>query len=154
MSIAPDLLRSAMETYHLELHLQDGLNPDALKKAISSALETHERAVLQRVATEAESFAIGMDAEENENPDFAVALRWWAHKILADLGPIPHQDPYQPVDDDVVEVILTGSVIVWNTDDPDGDYQFSIIDDVTGEEYSFRTHPKRAPRLRVLSKNN
>lgn len=152
MSAAPDLLRAARETYDLELLLCDGLAVDALDKAIAAALDTHERAVLLRMALRAEQFAVDMEAEQDpDNPDFAVALKWWASKIRSEfVGPA---EVYRPQDDDVVEVMITGSVMQW-MDDPGlspGDYDWSVLDDKTGREYFFET--RRAPRVRVLSKN-
>jgi hypothetical protein len=155
MAISPDLLRAARETYALEMMLNSGLSTDALEKAISSGLDAHERAVLYRVANEAESFAIGMEAE-GETSDYAMALRWFASKLRTDFG-LP-AEPIQPQHEDVVEITITGMVTAWeDTCDNSGcshhDYEWSVLDDATGDEYFFRAPPNRAPRVRVLSKN-
>ena len=152
MGVSADLVRAARETYDLERQINGGLSTDALEKAISSALEAHERAVLHRLATEAESYALGMESEEH-SADFVLALRWWAHKVREDLGPQDSQ-LYEPRDDDVVEVTITGSVIT--SEDPYGpsnEFHWAVFDDKTGDEYSFRNPGKRAPRLRVLSRH-
>lgn len=156
MSASPDLIRQAKETYALEIQLADGLNSDALDKAISAALEAHERTVLQRIAQQAETFALA--EEEDDNPDFAVALRWFAHKLRDDLGP-QADGPYVPHENDVVEVTITGAVICWleECENCDGEkppeFAWSVLDDETGDEYFFRNHPRRLPRVRVLSRS-
>lgn len=156
MSVAPEILRAAQETYGLELAVNDGLSTDALGKAIESGLLAHERGVLHRVAAEAESFAMGMEAsDDGENPDFAVALRWFAYKIREGAGVQP--GPYMPVDDDVVEVTVTGLVSRGDETCPHVGCmhhrsEWSVTDDLTGEEYFFATD--RAPRVRVLSKSD
>jgi hypothetical protein len=156
-SVGIDLLRAAKETYRRELMLSDGLSSEALEKAIAAAMDAHEKAVLSRVATEAESFAMGMEADEDQSTDYITALRWFADKLRTDFGIVAQ--PYVPNDDDVVEVTITGSVITWkdDCDNPECDhsrYQWSVVDDATGDEYFFRTQPGRVPSVHVLLRDD
>lgn len=153
MSPAPDVVRAVRETYDLEVLLSNGLAADALDKAITAGLEAHTRAVHLQMATRCEQIAADMEAsDDQDNPDFATALRWWAHKIRTEYAFAP--EPYQPNDDDVVEITITGPVMEWVGDPKNkpGDYDFSVLDDATGHEYFFET--RRPPRVRVLKRND
>lgn len=145
-----DLLKAAQETYQLEMLASNGLNPLALEKAILSALAAHEQSVIFRLASMAEQYASDMEeSTDQENPDFTTALKWFAWKLREQLSPVT--GPYEPREGDVVEVVLTGAVMLW--EGRSDDFDWSMFDDETGDEMFFRTKSGRAPRLRVLSRN-
>lgn len=155
MSVPPDLLKDAAETYQLELLLNGGLSSDALEKGIEAALERHERNVRERVATEIETYAHGLEANDAELPNDewgvgARCMRWFADRLRTELGPEPD---YTPKAGDIVEITLTGAVITW--EDPETGEPldvWTIFDDATGDEYEFGGHPQRKARVRVLTR--
>ena len=151
-TVSPELLRAARETYHLEFQFRDGLSGHALEAALSAALVAHEKAVLARVAAEAEAYAMSL---EEDMPYEATGIKYFAHKLRDDIGE-PDRD-YEPQDDDVVEVTITGSVVRYATDTCDScghsdNHEWGVMDDVTGDEYMFRSTGPKRPRVRVLTR--
>lgn len=145
MSVARDLMWTAEVTYAMAL-AYSGDRHSAMEQAISASLEQHERNVLARIANMAETLAAG----EAQDESFQVAentLRWFADKIREEL---PVNDEYQPKFDDIVEITVTGQVIMPPPGSSDEEPEWAIIDDATGEVYEF--FPDERPRVRVLER--
>lgn len=153
MNVPQDVLRAAMQTYELEAKFADGeFSPQAVIRSVAAALAQYERSIIHRLAAKADAHA----ADLHQDPafeDIAHALMWFADKLREEIGP---QDPnYVPSEDDLVEIIFTGSVEIWEPDkgDPEDNFTWAVTDDKTGDTYFFRNDPARMPRTRVLSRN-
>lgn len=104
------ILDSAVETATLELQLGADM-PDALRKALESALATHEWHVTSEVAERAAQMAVELDDPEAELYDDGPAALLWLAQVLHSMLP-PDPRVYQPTVDDFIEVILYGTVVV------------------------------------------
>lgn len=145
-SIAPDVLNAALETYRIVSSL--GLSTEALREALSSALVVHERQVITRVADIAEELA-----RQDGGP---VGLHWFAARLRKDLHPLANAQKYTPGNGDLVEVILTGQVRVFDSEcvnchQPAGQPEcWSVTDRRSGAEYHFLTAETDDLHVRVI----
>lgn len=158
MSVSPDALKAALETYELESALAAGLNEEALKAALAAGIRAHEQQVLARVAGRAETYAREIEAadgDEDGMPPEAAALAWFAHKLRQEMELDP-SGPYEPEAGDVVEVTITGPVTTWHDlcsgcgQMSDRHNNWSVADDHTGQDFVFQ--PGSKANVRVLAR--
>jgi hypothetical protein len=118
-----DLQKKATETFEFERML--GATPDsALINAVTAALESYKRQVMDELADLAERYADDLDVEAAGEEDiyegsldtaageYSHGLRWFADKVRNEL-PVDGDYDYEPTDGDLVELIIRGQV--YNT---------------------------------------
>lgn len=145
--VEPGVLNAALETYQILSSL--GLNTQALEGAIQSALITHERQVIAQAADIAEELA-----RQDDGP---VGLHWFAAHLRKGLPSLALPQKYTPGNSDLVEVILTGQVRVFDSTsclhcgEPTGQPQcWSVTDRRSGAEYHFLTDETDDLHVRVI----
>lgn len=108
--VPADILEAATTTAMLELQLGADIE-DALRKALESALVTHERHVTSEIAERAAKMAEDLDEPGEDLYDDGPAALLWLAQVLQDMLP---KDPsaYQPTVNDLIEVILYDTVIM------------------------------------------
>lgn len=157
--IAPDLLQSAVDTYHIAASA--GLDRYALEQAISAALVGHERQVIEWAARVAERFAWDLcDTKHDDDAEVgaSVALHWFAARLRKDTPPLASPPQYEPHDGDVAEVVLAGRVRTYQPvtctaclAPAGGPASWSILDDRSGAEYHFLIEETEGLNVRVLA---
>lgn len=158
--VASDIIAHAVEVYKLEESL-GGLDKEALSKAISAALITHEHQVIERLANALRALADATEETDEDDAEAqAFALRWASIKLVEDIPPIASgRIPYTPCEDDLVEIVLTGRVnIAEETCEHCGHESqaiWSVTDYRTGSTYFFdMAEIKSKLNVRVLFKDN
>lgn len=121
--IPADILEAAAQTAALELQV----DPDLLRamhKGIMAALARHEQHVVRKISERAAKLAEELDIDDDDDMalDGPAALLMLAMQLREEL-PQEADDPYRPAEDDLVELILTGTVILG---DP-GSGEWSVV---------------------------
>jgi hypothetical protein len=108
--IPADILGAATETAMLELQIGADVE-DAMRKGLESALGLHERHVLAETAERAVQMSeeLEEDGYRDDLFDDGPAALLWLAQVLHDMLP-PDPGLYVPTVDDLVEVILFGTV--------------------------------------------
>lgn len=150
--IDEDIIKAMIQTYELE----KALDPDA--QALEAALEAGyvelERRVTERIATAAEELAEHILAEDEPSEEGSAALEIFAYELRQ---AIPFVDKaYEPQDDDIVEVTLTGEVTVYEAECPacGTDIEkktWSVTDRATNAEYFFDPLDTDGLKVRLIS---
>lgn len=109
-AIPADILSAAVETAHLELQLGADIQ-SALRKALEAALATHERHVTSEIAERAMMMASEIEDPDADLFDDGPAALLWLAQVLQEMLP-PDPGAYIPTVDDLIEVILTGTVVM------------------------------------------
>jgi len=146
-----DIIKAAVETYRLE-KLMD---PDAkaIDAALAAGLSHHERSVISRIADQAEELAEHLKTEDDPPFEGIAVLEIFARDLR---DQIPRQDRYEPQDDDIVQVIITGTVTLYDEECPNCGHDqdktiFSVTDRASGAEYFFDPHEAKSLKVRVIS---
>lgn len=153
-NIDEDILKAAVETYDLEAAF--GINTDALRMALSASLAAFENKVMQRVAEGLFALSERLQGDTEPSWEGVAALEIAAREILAEL---PIQEEYVPETGDIVSIVLTGPVTVYE-DDPcpncghesDKTTVWSILDRHSGQEFFFEIDD--SVNARVISRGN
>jgi hypothetical protein len=138
-TVPMDILSTAIETYQLEVSLGNGLNTDALQRAIESALIAYESQVVKRIVAILE--AAEEELNDDDADDAAVGVAYAVNRIR-DLVPAA-SDPtaYAPAQDDIVEIVLCGRVHISEDKCDHCGHQsgqlWSLYDYRTSAEYYF-----------------
>lgn len=108
--IPKDVLDAAQEVARLEWELTEDAT-SALRKAITAALLQYERHVLGETSERAAKLAEELDIDEDDDmaTDGPAALLMFARQLREELPPDPAG--YVPTDDDLIELILVGTVV-------------------------------------------
>lgn len=153
LKIDEDILSAAVETYKLEKSIEP--DNDALSAALAAGFAVVERRTMERMVIAAEELA-GHLEEVEEFPSYeAIAtLKLFAHDIKAQLPNL--SDRYDPKDEDIVEVILSGEVRVYQNECRDCGHMteettWSVMDRATNMEYFFDPLEAKDLRVRVIS---
>lgn len=137
-TVPMDILSTAIETYQLEITLGNMLNTDALQKAIEAALRTYESQVINRVLTIME--ATEEELNQDDADEAAVGVSYATARIR-ELSLSTEHSVYEPVQDDIVEIVLCGRVHISEDRCDHCGHQseqlWSLYDFRTGAEYYF-----------------
>lgn len=141
-----DILNAATETAMLELQLGADVE-DALRKALTSALVTHHRHVTAEIAERAARMAEELDDPDEDLYEDGPAALLWLAQMLHDMLPA---DPavYRPTVDDLIEVILYGTVAVAD----EGKGTWSIIT-ADFQEIEFEGKTSHGLQVRLIKRD-
>jgi hypothetical protein len=133
-----DVISTATETYNLEVSMDSGPHPGALEKALSAGMLAYEQQVISRIIKILEATEVELNAESQE--DAAAGVAFAANRVR-NLLPQQASPPYNPHQDDLVEIVLCGRVhIAEDTCESCGaanESMWSLYDFRTGAEYYF-----------------
>lgn len=153
--VPADILDAAKETYLLEIQL-DSSPEDALTKALQSALAAHARQVVEETAELAERLAVEIDASgdghevgESLVSDGPAALLWLARQLREKIP--PDATEYTPHDDDLVEVVIPGTVM---RQPGSGSTEWSLISADGMREYPFDQSIDTDLRVRIVYRSD
>lgn len=147
-----DLINAAMQTYELEKNLDPDVN--ALEAAIKSVYVKIQQQSIRETVMAARELAAHLRAEEIPSDEGAAILSIFADDLEEQIPRI--ESSYEPEDNDIVEVILSGEVTVFYNECPGcGQLQdvrtWSVKDRATGEEYFFDEERTKDLRVRVIA---
>lgn len=115
-TVTGNAIPSGLEAYELEREIGAD-HKQALTAAIDTAIRVVEPVVIARVATAAEMYADELAAETDSDDPVATehyreALAWLAERMRRDLPSATRRERYQPCDGDVVQILISGEVMV------------------------------------------
>ena len=147
-----DILNASLETYELEKYLDP--DTDAMKLALEAGWIKVQQQTVDEIAKAAEELAEHILAEDEPSYEGASVLKIFAHDLREQIPKTGKS--YEPMDDDIVEVFLSGEVTMYNNECPEcGVLQdvvtWSVTDRATGEEYFFDESQTKDLRVRVIS---
>lgn len=149
--IPVDLIKSAMETYHLA-KLVEGDTEAALKEAIGAVLESHRVQVIAELGDVLSTYS-DMLSDNAENPAEELAADYilYCSDMIRGYGP-PDVEiaKYTPNDGDVIQVVATGHVIRDPNDSP---YWRVVLD--RGDELNFNLRRDESDiRVRLIEEGD
>ncbi len=152
--VDPDLLRTAVETYDLERHL-DTVGELAVEKALEAVLHLYEKRVVERIARGAEALAESIREEDTPSSEGAASLDIFARELRNELPYLG--EPYAPMNGDLVELTLVGEVTVYedacpNCGNEGYDNKWSVRDRYSGLEYYLDEQETKNAHIRVISR--
>jgi hypothetical protein len=145
-----DLIKAAEEVYELEQMLEP--NKYCLDKAIQAIAARLEERITERHAIAAEELAAIMAKDDSPSEEAITALELFAHELRGGISLAAEE--YEPQEDDVVQVILTGEVSVYIDEcshcGGDKTEHWSVTDRASGQEFFFEDAKNMT--VRVISK--
>jgi hypothetical protein len=150
--IDEDALEAAIETYKLEKMLDPDEN--ALALALKAGFVVIQQRTIEQIADSMEELAAHILGEEIPSLEGAAVLEIFARDLREQIPRVDQQ--YKPVDDDIVQITLSGEVTVFENECADCGSKvdgttWSILDRATCLEYFFDTRETTGLRVRVIS---
>lgn len=134
-----DVIDAANSVLKLETMLTGEQTQEAIAKAVEAGIRQYGARVTEMIARAAEMYADEFVEGEEDSPEGAT-LKWFAEKLRGDIGWTPDTKTYEPHNDDIAEVTVSGVVTTYSDKCEDCGEPiklWSVIDDGTGEEYLF-----------------